>query len=156
MLQTRRSWNKQYFPENQYEISRMTLNQSSTSKARTRKHRGKNSHSPDTSDLEITPLHRPAQVPGRFTLSKLQITFGDKTSTVVFNKNNIVQKIIARKTNPSTRWSLKPQWNIIPDRTITNYLPHTITLDTSNRKNAVIRKNDLAIVTQTRPVPTQT
>ena len=32
--------------------------------------------------------------------------------------------------------------------TITNYSPHTIKLDTDNRKNTVIRKSNLAIVTQ--------
>ena len=30
-------------------------------------------------------------------------------------------------------------------------LPHTITLDTDNRKNTVIRKNDLAIATENIP-----
>ena len=65
----------------------------------------------------------------------------------------MVRKTLARKSNPTTRGSLKPQWNIIPDGTITNYSPHTITLDTDNRKNTVIRNNDLAIVTQTVPSP---
>ena len=51
---------------------------------------------------------------------------------------------------------LKPQWNITPDGTITNYSPHTITLDTNNRKNTVIRNSDLAIVTQTLPTPSET
>ena len=31
---------------------------------------------------------------------------------------------------------------------------HTITLDTNTRKNTVIRKNDLAIVTETKPLET--
>ena len=39
----------------------------------------------------------------------------------------------------------------IPDATITNYTPTTITLDTHNLKNTVIRKNDLAIVNETKP-----
>ena len=38
--------------------------------------------------------------------------------------------------------------NIIENGTITNYSPHTITLDTNNCKNTVIRKSELAIVTQ--------
>ena len=110
--------------------------------------------SPDTSDSENAPLHK--RVPDRFTPSKLQITFGDKTSTIIYNKKNIARKTIARKTNPTTRGSLKPQWNIIPDGTITNYSPHTITLDTNNRKNTVIRNSDLAIVRQTLPTPSET
>ena len=42
----------------------------------------------------------------------------------------------------------KPQRNIIENGTITNYSPQTKTLDTNNRKNTVIRKNDLATVTK--------
>ena len=111
---------------------------------------------PDSSDSENAPLISHTRVPGRFTPSKLQITFGDKTSTVTYNKKNMVRKTIARKSNPTTRGSLKPQWNIIPNGTITNYSPHTITLDTDNRKNTVIRNSDLAIVTQTLPTPPDT
>ena len=42
-------------------------------------------------------------------------------------------------------------WNIIPDGTITNYTPHTITIDTPKRKDTVIRKSDIAIATETIP-----
>ena len=111
---------------------------------------------PDSSNSVNAPLLSHTRVPGRFTPSKLQITFGDKTSTVTYNKKNIVRKTIARKSNPTTRGSLKPQWNIIPNGTITNYSPHTITLDTDNRKNTVKRNSDLAIVTQTLPTPPDT
>ena len=45
---------------------------------------------------------------------------------------------------------------LFQDGTITNYSPHTITLDTNNRKNTVIRSSDLAIVTQTLPTPSET
>ena len=48
---------------------------------------------------------------------------------------------------------LKPLWSIIPDGTIVDYTPHTITIDTHNRKNTVIRNNDLAISSETRPAP---
>ena len=75
---------------------------------------------------------------------------------MIYNKKNIARKTIARKTNPATRGSLKPQRNIIPDGTITNYTPHTISVDTNNRKNTVIRQNDLAIVTKTIPKQTET
>ena len=42
-----------------------------------------------------------------------------------------------------------------PGRCNHKLLPHTITLDTDNRKIAVIRKNDLAIVTETIPGKTE-
>ena len=71
---------------------------------------------PDSSNSVNAPLLSHTRVPGRFTPSKLQITFGDKTSTVTYNKKNIVRKTIARKSNPTTRGSLKPQWNIISKR----------------------------------------
>ena len=48
---------------------------------------------------------------------------------------------------------LKSLWSIIPDGTIVDYSPHTITIDTHNRKNTVIRNNDIAISSETRPVP---
>ena len=105
--------------------------------------------SSDTSHSENAPLLSLKRVPGRLTPSQLLLSFGDKTSTVIYNKENIARKTIARKTNPATRGYLKPQWNIIPDGTITNCTPHTITFDTNNPQNTVIRQNDLAIVTQT-------
>ena len=112
--------------------------------------------SPDTSDSENAPLLSPRRVPGRYKPSKLKKIFDDKTFTVIYNKKNLPRKTIARKTNSATRGSLKPKWNIIPDGTVTNYLPHTITLDTNSRKNTFIRQNDLPIVTQTIPKQTET
>ena len=47
--------------------------------------------------------------------------------------------------------TLATQWNIVPDETITNYTPHTIAVDTHLRKNTDISKNDIAIVTETKP-----
>ena len=111
---------------------------------------------PDSSDSRNVPLISHTRVPGRFTPSKLQIKFGDKTSTVTYNKKNMVRKTIARKSIPTTWGSLKPQWNIPPHTLHTNYPSHTITLDTDNRKNTVIWNSDLAIVTQTLPTPPDT
>ena len=68
----------------------------------------------------------------------------------MFSKKQLAPKTIARKA-PEPRGTLKPQWNIVENDTITNYSPHTITLDTDNRKNTVIRKSNLAIVTQPLP-----
>ena len=67
---------------------------------------------------------------------------------VIYNKKNISRKTIVRKTHQATRGSLKPQWNIIPDGTITKNSPHTITLEKKPRENS-----DLAVVTQTLPTP---
>ena len=78
------------------------------------------------------------------------ITFGDKTTTINNTRKQVARKTLARRaTEP--RGTLKPLWNIIPDGTITNYSPTTITLDIHNRKDTVIRKNDLAIVNETKP-----
>ena len=104
-------------------------------------------HTSDTDDSENALLVSHTRVPGKIIPDKLQITFGDKTSLIICNRKNFARKSIARKA-PEPRGTLKPQWNIIQDGTITNYSPHTITLDTTNRKNTVIRKNDLAIVTE--------
>ena len=57
---------------------------------------------PDTSDSDNASLLSHTRVPGRLTPSKLQITFGDKTSTIFYNKKIIARKTIARKTNPTT------------------------------------------------------
>ena len=76
------------------------------------------------------------------------ITIGDKTTTITNTKK--VTETIARKAL-EPRGTFKPLWNIVPDGTITNYSLTTITFDTYNRKNSIIRKNDLAIVTETKP-----
>ena len=106
---------------------------------------------PDSDNSENAPLLSPMRTPGKIIPSKLEITFGDKTSTLIYGRKQVARKTKARKA-PEPRGTLKPQWNIIENGTITNYSPHTITLDTNNRKNTVIRKNDLAIITQQIPL----
>ena len=91
-----------------------------------------------------------ARIPGKIIPSKLEINFGDKTSTVIYSKRQLARKTIARKA-PEPRGTLKQQWKIIENGTITNYPPHTITLDIDNRTNTVIRKSDLAVVKQPLP-----
>ena len=86
----------------------------------------------DTDDSENAPLLSHKRVPGKIIPDKLEITFGDKTFTVIYNRKNIARKTLARKAQEH-RGTLKPQWNIINDGTITNYSPHTVTLDTDNR-----------------------
>ena len=81
---------------------------------------------------------------------KLTLTFGDKTTTITKTKKQVARKTLARRSQ-EPRGTLKPLWNIIPDGTITNHSPTTITLDTHNRKNVVVRKNDLAIINETKP-----
>ena len=108
----------------------------------------------ESDDSENAPLLSPTRKPGKIIPSKLEVTFGDKTTTVVYGRKQVARKTIARKA-PEPRGLLKPQWNIIENGTITNYSPHTITLDTNNRKNTVIRHNDLAIVTRPLTPPTK-
>ena len=55
---------------------------------------------------------------------------------------------------PAPRETLKSLWNIIPDGTINDYTPTTISIDTHNRDNTRIRKSDLAIATDTYQKPT--
>ena len=106
-----------------------------------------NNSSNESDDSENAPLLSPTRTPVKIIPSKLAITFGDKTSTIVYNKKQVARKTIARKA-PKPRGILKPQWNIIENGTITNYSPHTKTLDINNQKNTVIRKNNLAFVTK--------
>ena len=102
----------------------------------------------DSDESDNMPL-RPRS-PRKITPSEIHFTIGDKTTKLVVNKRNVAKKTITRKTK-EPRPTLAPQWNIIPDGTITNYTPHTITVDTPLRKNTVIRKSDIAIATETKP-----
>ena len=71
--------------------------------------------------------------PVKITTDKLMITFGDKTTTITKTKKQVALKTLVRRaTEP--RGTLKPLWNTIPDDTITNYSPTTITLDKNNQK----------------------
>ena len=104
----------------------------------------------DSDDSENLPLIRSS--PSKISPSEIHFSIGDKTTKIIYNKKNVARKSIARKTR-EPRNTLAPQWTIIPDGTITNYTPHTITIDTPLRKNTVIRKNDIAIATETKPIP---
>ena len=88
--------------------------------------------------------------PIKIVPDKLSISSGDKTSVIVRSKNKVARKTIMRRAK-EPRGTLKPMWNINPDGTITNYTPHTITINTPKRKDTVIRKNDIAIATETIP-----
>ena len=77
--------------------------------------------------------------PTKITPDKLMVTFGDKITTITNTRKQVARKTFARKTL-EPRGTLKPLWKIIPDGTISNYSPTTITLDTNTRKNTVIRK----------------
>ena len=91
--------------------------------------------------------------PIKIVPDKLSITFGDKTSVLVKERNQVARKTIMRRVK-EPRGTLKPLWNIIPDGTITNYTPHTITIDAPKRKDTVIRKSDIAIATEKNPKQT--
>ena len=103
----------------------------------------------DSEDFENLPLSRSS--PRKISPSEIPFSIGDKTTKIIYNKKNVARKSIARKTK-EPRITLAPQWTIIPDGTITNYTPHTITIDTPLRKNTVIQKNDIAIASETRPI----
>ena len=102
----------------------------------------------DSDDSDNMPL-RPRS-PRKITPSEIHFTIGDKTTKIVANKRNVAKETITRKTKEH-RPTLAPQWNIMPNGTITNYTPHTITVDTPLRKNTVIGKSDIAIATETKP-----
>ena len=104
----------------------------------------------DTSESDNAPL-LPSQK-GTIIPSKFKIQIGDKTTIIDQTRRNLARKTIRRK-NPEPRGTLKPLWSIIPDGTIVDYSPHTITIDTHNRKNTVIWNNDIAISSETRPLP---
>ena len=116
------------------------------------------SHQPvevtSSDDSEIVPLattSRTTKSPRKIYPSEIHFTIGDKTTKYIKTRKNIARKSLARKTK-EPRNTLAPQWNIIQDGTITNYSPHTITIDTPLRKNTVIRKNQLAIVNEQKPI----
>ena len=104
----------------------------------------------DSDDSENQPLI--SKSPSKISPSELHFSMGDKTTKIIYNKRNKARKSIARKTKEPIN-TLAPQWNIIQDGTITNYTPHTITIDTPLRKNTVIRKKNIAIAKETKPLP---
>ena len=104
----------------------------------------------DTSESDNAPLLPPQK--GTISPSKFKFQIEDKTTIIDQTRRNIARKTIRRR-NPEPRGTLKPLWSIIPDGTIVDYTPHTITIDTHNRKNTVIRNNVIAISTETRTLP---
>ena len=70
----------------------------------------------DTDYSENAPLLSHKRVPGKTIPDKLEITFGNKTSTIIYDRKNIARKTKARKA-PQPRGNLKPQCNIIQDGT---------------------------------------
>ena len=110
----------------------------------------------DSDNSENVPLARNQSIstPTRkITPSEIHFTLGDKTTKYIKTRKNVARKPLARKTK-EPRHTFAPQWTIIEDGTITGYSPHTITIDTPLRKYTVIRKNDLAIVTEKKTLPT--
>ena len=104
----------------------------------------------DTSESDNAPLLPPQK--GKIIPSKFKFQIGDKTTIIDQTHRNLARKTIRRR-NPEPRGKLKPLWSIIADGTIVDYTPHTITIDTHNRKNTLIRNNDIAISTETRTLP---
>ena len=88
--------------------------------------------------------------PRKISPSEIHFTLADKTTKIIVNKRTFARKTITRKAK-APRPTLAPQWNITTGTKITNYTPHTITVDTQLRQNTLIRKNDIAIATETKP-----
>ena len=86
------------------------------------------SDSSESDNAPLMPSHRGTIIPSKF---KFQI--GDNTTIIDQTGLNLARKTIRRK-NPEPRGTVKPLWSIIPDGTIVDYTPHTITIDTHNRK----------------------
>ena len=61
------------------------------------KTQSKPTRSTDSNDSENAPLLSHTRVSGKIVPDRLEITFGDKTSTVIFNKKNVARKTIAPK-----------------------------------------------------------
>ena len=101
-----------------------------------------------------TPLGNLAQR-GTIIPSKISFQLGDKTTTIDQTRKNLARKTIRRRV-PEPRGTLKPLWSIIPDGTIMNHTPHTITIDSHNRKNTVIRNSDIAISKETAKITHKT
>ena len=87
------------------------------------------------------------------TPDNLTIAFGDKTSLLINKTKQVARKTLMRRA-PEPWGTLKPLWNIIPDGTIADYTPTTISIDTHSRTNTRIRKSYLAIATETYQKPT--
>ena len=106
----------------------------------------------DSENVPPALAPRTQKSPRKIYPSEIHFTIGDKTTKFRKTRKNIARKSLTRKTK-EPRHTLAPQWNIIQDGTITDYTPHTITIDTPLRKNTVIRKSDLAIVNEQEQIP---
>ena len=95
-----------------------------------------NTESIQSDDSENVPLALTSKAkdsPRKIYPSEFHFTLGDKTTKFIKSRKNIARKSLSRKTK-EPRHTLAPQWNIIQDGTITGYLPHTITIDTTHKK----------------------
>ena len=113
--------------------------------------------SDDSENVPLATTSRTTKSPRKIYPSEIHFTIDDNTTKYIKTRKNIARKSLARKTK-EPRNTLAPQWNIIQDGTITRYSPHTITItiDTPLRKNTVIRKNQLAIVNEQKPITEST
>ena len=101
----------------------------------------------NSENITLSKTPKDTSPPLQIYPSDIHFTLVDKTTKFIKTRKNVARKSLARKTK-EPRHTLAPQWKIIEDGTITGYSPHTITIDTPIAKNTVIRKNELAIVTE--------
>ena len=80
-----------------------------------------NNTATENEDSENAPLLSPTRTLGKTIQSKIEITFGDKTSTVIYGRKQLARKNIARKA-PEPRGTLKnhngTSWKMAPPLTI--------------------------------------
>ena len=147
VLTQEETWRRDGLSEFELDIQYATTPQNTTTPPETDTTTPLEIDSEDSENLTLAQLQ-----PRKISLSEIHFSIEDKTTKKIYNKKNVARKKIMRKAM-EPRPTLAPQWNIIPDGTITDYSPHTITIDTPRRKNTIIRKNDIAIATETKPLP---
>ena len=106
----------------------------------------------DSENVPLALAPRTQKSPRKIYPSEIHFTIGDKTTKFIKTRKT-KHKYLLQEKQKEPRHTLAPQWNIIQDGTITDYKPHTITIDTPLRKNTVIRKSDLAIVNEQKQIP---
>ena len=134
VLTQEETWRRDGLSDNELDIQYATSPQNTTTPPETDTTAPLEVDSEDSENLPLAQLQ-----PSKISRSELHFSIGDTTTKIIYNKKNVARKTIMRKAR-EPRPTLAPQWNIIPDGTITDYSPHTITIDTPRRKNTVIEK----------------
>ena len=98
-----------------------------------------NSDSDNSENVPLSKTQKKFTSTRKIHPSEIHFTLGDKTTKYIKTRKNVARKSLARKTK-EPRHKLASQWNIIGNGTIAGYSPHKIAIDTSLRKNTVIKE----------------